>query len=94
MTEKTVRSIEMADIQAVEFECKACRAKLSIPAGAYKVPPLHCASCDSEQQWVVPGGQDQRDFVHLGEVIQRMRDFAPRPFAVRLILNDASREGA
>ncbi len=72
MMAETRTSIQLSDIQTVEFECKKCRTVTAWPLGLQRPPLVQCASCDAGQ-WMHYGGEM---FVALSKLLDSMRRFS------------------
>jgi hypothetical protein len=92
MTVETKTSIELADITAVEFECKVCHAKIVFPVENFDSPPISCSACKEHErkQWLIPGSQD---FSNLNTLVHTVAVFSsakkPNGFNLRLHLADS-----
>ena len=82
MTIETRHLIELKDVQAIEFECRKCHAKIVRKLEGFKHPPVMCGNC--ETQLMIPGS---REFGRLTEFLQTMDHLVKdegEPFTLRL----------
>jgi hypothetical protein len=57
MTIETKTTIELGDIQTIEFECKKCNRVSSYPIGKIASPPTSCdCGVPHHTQWMSHGG--------------------------------------
>lgn len=73
--------VDVADLQAVRFECPKCRAVLTVSAATFKALPMHCPGC--AQQWFLEGDATQKTVDHLMHSLRELAAMAERgPFRV------------
>ena len=74
MTFKTVITIELKDIKAIEFECGACHTKVVYPIEKFSQPLMTCNVCQPNKQFFVHGGQDVLDLMKMVKTMHRFSD--------------------
>lgn len=72
MTAETKTSIQLSDIQTVQFECKKCHTITEWPLSLGRPPLAKCPSCD-EPQWMHHGGET---FIALNHLLELMHRFS------------------
>jgi DNA replicative helicase MCM subunit Mcm2 (Cdc46/Mcm family) len=91
MTIETRTTIEAADIQGIEFECKACRTKILFPIGQLKTPPEECSVCGEKSgRWLTHGNADFNEIKNLDFIIQSMARRQYEGFALRFQIRNSS----
>lgn len=102
MTTETRTTVQLSDIQAIEFECKKCHAKAVFKIASFEGPPLHCISCGQPPElsgaWFGANSEERTRIADLGRIIRqlaRFSDHAETKFTVRLEVSgvSASRAG-
>lgn len=87
MTIETKTTIELQDVNAIEFECKECGSKITLSFDKFKQPPTRCSVCERGNQWLIPGDRNFADLMTLGRVIQWFHgQEKPQRFTLRLCL--------
>ncbi len=89
MTIETKTSIELSDVESIEFQCEGCGAKVVYPVQSFKGPPIRCSVCpdENQKQWLVPGNQDFSALVALGQTLQLFSGPSkPKGFKLHLCL--------
>jgi hypothetical protein len=83
MTFETKTTMELGDIQTVEFECKKCHKISTWPIAAITQPPISC-ECGSPHStyWMSRDGETSKAITHLLELIKRLA-VANEPFNLR-----------
>ena len=82
VTHETKHLINVADVSGVDFECKQCRARISLPADATRVL-LQCPSCNAD--WILPNTDEHNAIQTLLAVFKKTeRALQGRPFSLRL----------
>ena len=92
MTRKTVTSIQLRDIQAVEFECGVCHMKVSYPLEKFSHPLTVCNACQPQKQFIVYGSTEFAEWVKFAELLKRFAQTEDTNFIFRLEIGDVSRE--
>jgi hypothetical protein len=92
MTVKTVTSVQLKDIKAVEFECGTCHTKVSYSIDRFQTPVATCNVCQPQKQFMVYGSTEYAEWVKFGELVRRFAKTDDNIFTVRFELADASRE--
>lgn len=88
MTIKTITSIELSDVQAVEFECEGCHSKVSYPLDKFTHPLTICNTCKPERQFIVYGSTEFAEWIKFVELLKRFSKKNSN-FAFRLELTSA-----
>ena len=90
MTVETRTTVELGDIQTVEFECKKCGKVTSWPIGKITHPPTYC-ECGAPQytMWMSQGGETFMAISSLLVVIKRFSS-ADEPFKLRFGIRGVS----
>jgi hypothetical protein len=47
VTSETRTTIQLSDIQAIEFECRACHCRITRPMGGRQILMLICPECET-----------------------------------------------
>jgi DNA replicative helicase MCM subunit Mcm2 (Cdc46/Mcm family) len=97
MTIETRTTLELGDIQAIEFECGSCHTKIVFPIGQFKDPPTRCSACGERSgQWLVHGNADFSEIKNLVFIIQSISTRKQEKFAMRFQITNfsASREAS
>lgn len=89
MTVETKTTIELSDVEAVEFECKNCHSVSKWPISIAKSPPLQC-HCGSPSQWMTLGGDMHTNITHLIELMRQLGKAQNEPFAMRFTLKTSA----
>lgn len=92
MTVETTTTIELGDIQAIEFECKNCHGIVKWPIKSFKQPPTECL-CDHRKQWMSVGGDTYAAIVRLTELIRRFGAVENEPFLMKFAVSGVSASG-
>src|ERR1700733_2218206 len=91
MTVETHTTIDLNDVQAIEFECGNCHAKIAIPVANLKHPQITCMYCQDGKQWIIPGSRDYADLITFFRAFQWLAgEGRPKEFAMRLRVSDGS----
>ncbi|SRR6266404_991206 len=93
MTIETRTTIQLSDIEAIEFQCKNCNVKYVYPIKQFEGPPIFCG-CNTQDAWFVANSPDRSDIAKLGEVVRRFSNQPQSKFTLRLEVKgvSASRE--
>lgn len=81
MTIETRSTIELADIIAIEFECRDCRAKVVRKIDGFKNVPGFCGNC--EKQWLIDGSQAHDNLYRFLVRLQELSKASGEPFLLR-----------
>jgi hypothetical protein len=88
MTISTKTTLDVSDIQAIEFECMSCHSKVTMPVNTFGGPPISCMTCESREQWFIPGSQDHANVVQLGRIFRDCAKNDKKRFAMRFEISN------
>lgn len=89
MTVETKTTIELSDIDSVEFECKHCHSVSAWPLSVARRPPARC-HCENSPQWMVGGGDMDNNITRLIELMRRLSEAQKEPFTMRFAIKSAA----
>ena len=90
MTVETRTLFQLSDVEAVEFECRKCHAKVIRKISGFKSPPAVCGNCG--EQWFVDGAQAVNELQYFLHQLERFTDDEKEKFDLRLEVKGASHE--
>lgn len=93
MTQSIRTTIDASDVQAIEFECMACHSKIVMPVKTFGGPPISCFTCESPEQWFIPGSQDHAGIVQLGRILRDCAKADQKRFVMRFEISSPSALG-
>ncbi len=87
MTVQRSNAITLEEVIGIQFECKSCRAKTSIPISSKARGPIRCGICGDP--WVVEGRTDlhQAFFTAVAELMAAVKQIADGSLSVNCVFS-------
>jgi hypothetical protein len=89
MTVETKTTIQLSDVDTVEFKCTACGSVYAIPIGIAQAPPMGC-HCDADKHWLIGGDETYRGIMELLTLVKRFGKAQPKTFELRFGLKTSA----